>query len=301
MTSTPTIAAVIVTFNRVEKLRKVMDALMAQTITLDRIMVVDNASTDGTDAYLQELQAQEPRVTHIRLPENIGGAGGFHEGTKAAYEAGADYIWLSDDDAYPQPGAIAALVHGIQDFEARYTWRPTFACSRVRWTNGDMCEMNTPSPQWDWPRFLDPGSPYALVNACSFVSVLVPRWAVAQHGYPIKDYFIWYDDVEFTQRLAKTYPGLLCINSDVIHDIPENKGVNYSLITEHTLWKYLYGARNEASFRKREQGWIGVLIFLRGVWNQMSDGKLPWSIRRRVLRSLLRGAFFKPEIVRPTD
>lgn len=293
------IAAVIVTFNRLEKLKKVMDALAMQSAEVAQIFVVDNASTDGTKDYLSELEKANPRIVHVRLPQNIGGAGGFFEGAKAAYASGYDYIWFSDDDAYPEPDAIAALTTAIEDFKERFVHQPSFACSAVKWVDGALCEMNTPSPVWDWPRFYSAQTPYFLVSACSFVSVLVPRKIFEVHGFPIKDYFIWYDDAEFTQRIAKSYPGIYVPESRVIHDVPENKGVNYALINDGNIWKFEYGARNEASFRRREQGWPGVAIFARGVFLQMQQGKVNQSLRRRVYKAIWKGARWNPPIVRP--
>lgn len=159
--------------------------------------------------------------------------------------------------------------------------------------------MNTPTPEWDWPRFYSSKTPYFLVKSCSFVSVLVPRWAVQKHGYPIKDYFIWYDDAEYTQRLSKSYPGVYCPESVVIHDVPENKGVNYELVNDKNVWKFRYGARNEASFRMREQGIVGVAIFVRGVWKQMKLGNVEGRLRREILRSIWKGVWFSPEIEYP--
>ena len=298
MSTGTTIAAVIVTFNRCDKLKNVIDALLAQTTLPDRIFVVNNASTDNTAEYLDGLN--EPRVEHVRLPENIGGAGGFYEGSKRAYEYGADYVWLSDDDAYPKPDALEILVHSIRDYEERFNRRPPFACSMVRWTNGDMCEMNTPQPVWDYPRNYSAETPYLRVKSCSFVSVLVPRWAFTDHGFPIKDYFIWYDDAEFTARITKTYPGIFCPDSQVIHDIPENKGVNYGLINEGNIWKFRFGARNETSYRRRDQGWFSVLVFARGVRNQMRQHNVPTPLRRQIYKQIIKGAFFfKPPVEKP--
>ncbi len=292
-------AAVIVTFNRCGKLRLVMDALLKQSRMPDRIFVIDNASTDETAEYLQAMEQEHALIQHVRLPKNIGGAGGFYEGTKIAYEEGYDYIWLSDDDAYPEPSALELLVHGIRDFQDKYSWRPSFACSAVKWTDRDLCEMNTPTPVWDWPRFYSAETPYFLVGSCSFVSVLVPRWAVQAHGYPIKDYFIWYDDAEYTQRLAQSYPGIYCPESIVIHDVPENKGVNYELVNENNIWKFRYGARNEASYRRRKQGALGVAMFVYGVWKQMRAGNVERRHRIDILRAIWKGVRFTPKIEYP--
>lgn len=299
MTLRSSLAAVIVTYNRQDKLAKVIEALKAQTHMPDKVFVIDNASTDATGDYLRALEKEDTRFEHVRLPENIGGAGGFYEGARTAYDEGFDYIWLSDDDAYPKPDAIKTLLISIQDFPQRFKHKPSFACSAVKWTNGDLCEMNTPTTVWDWPRFYTADTPYFLVGSCSFVSVLVPRWAFKQHGFPIKDYFIWYDDAEFTQRIAKSYPGIYCPESVVVHDVPENKGVNYSLVNEGNIWKFRYGARNEASFRMREQGWVSVAIFLRGVKTQMRDGRVDKPLRREVYKAIWRGARFAPRIVMP--
>ena len=299
MSTRTSLAAVIVTYNRLDKLKLVIEALKKQTYMPERIYVVDNASTDETGSWLKALEGEDDRFMHVRLPENIGGAGGFHEGARVAYEDGHDLIWFSDDDAYPAPDAIDILVRSIRDFQDRFTWKPSFACSAVNWTNGDLCEMNTPTTVWDWPRFYSAETPYFLVSACSFVSVLVPRWAIAKHGFPIRDYFIWYDDAEYTQRIAKSYPGIYCPESQVIHDVPENKGVNYSLITAKNIWKFRHGARNEASFRMREQGWTGVVIFARGVWHQMRAGNVSPEFRREIYKAIWAGCRFRPEIVVP--
>lgn len=290
-------AAVIVTYNRSAKLMKVLDALDAQSQKPDWIFVVDNASTDDTAERVAERAASMPNLHHICLPKNIGGAGGFHEGMKAAYQAGAAYLWISDDDAYPEPDAIKQLLDAIQTFELDNGWRPSFACSRVEWIDGSMCEMNTPGPVWDWPRFLTPDKAWALVRSCSFVSVLIPRWAVAEHGLPISDYFIWFDDAEYTRRLARSYPGIFVPESRVIHDTPENKGVNYGLVTDKNLWKFEYGVRNEASFTRREQGFPGVMAFAWRVRGQMKGGNVAGSLQRRIYAAILRGWAFRPDIV----
>lgn len=294
MTTPQKVAAVIVTFNRAEKLAKVLDSLDRQTRRPDRIYVVDNASTDET----RDLMARRVRddIVHLRLAENIGGAGGFNTGMKAAYADGFDLMWISDDDAYPHEDALEKLIDGLAEFEELTGHWPSYACSAVRFTDGSWCEMNTPATVWDWPRYYTRETPYFLVQSCSFVSVLVPRWAVKEHGFPIKDYFIWFDDAEYTRRLAKSYPGIFVPDSLVTHDAGVNQGVNFGLITDKSIWKYRYGARNETSFRRREQGLPGVLAFLYMVRQQMRDARLPRHLRRDIYKAIWQGYWFKPEI-----
>lgn len=298
MPSHPTIAAVIVTHNRSAKLARVLQALAAQSLPPDQVHVIDNASTDDTASVVKAMAEALPGLHYHRLPENIGGAGGFHHGMKQACDAGADYLWVSDDDAYPDPDAIQHLYLALQQFEQTHGKRPSFACSRVNWIDGTLCEMNVPRAVWDWTRYLVPDQPWALVESCSFVSILVPRWAITQHGLPIPDYFIWFDDAEFTRRLSKSFPGILVPASTVTHDTAENKGVNFRFVTEQNLWKFVYGARNETSFLTREFGVLGTVPYIFNVQYQMAQGKVPWALRRRIYRAIISGWFFKPRIPR---
>ena len=291
-------AAVIVTSNRSAKLMKVLDALEGQTVRPDLIFVIDNASTDNTGELVSERARSLTEIRYIRLPKNVGGAGGFHEGVKAAYAAGVNFMWISDDDAYPHPDAIEKLLAAYAEFESTTGYRPSFACSRVEWIDGTMCEMNTPRAVWDWPRFVQPGKAWALVDSCSFVSALIPRWAVAAHGLPISDDFIWFDDAEYTRRIARSYPGIYVPESRVTHDTPENKGVNYGFVNAKSLWKFRYGARNEASFHRRERGLLGVVSFYMAVRRQMREGQVPAPLRRKIYAAIAQGARFKPAIVR---
>lgn len=293
-------AAVIVTFNRSAKLMKVLDALAAQTLRPDIVLVVDNASTDDTAALVAARAADDPSIRHLRLPTNVGGAGGFHAGMKAAYQMGAQYFWISDDDAYPQPDAIAALHDALTGFQADHGWRPSFACSRVEWIDGTLCEMNCPRAVWDWARFVQPGRAWTLVDSCSFVSVMIPRWAVTEHGLPIADYFIWFDDAEYTRRIARSYPGIFVPESIVTHDTPDNRGVNFGLVDDKSLWKFRYGARNEASWRRREGGLISVLAYAHGVRGQMRRQGVPARLRRDIYAAIARGYAFRPAIERVT-
>lgn len=288
-----TTAAIIVTYNRADKLSKVIDSILAQTSVPDTLIIIDNASTDHTTKVIESKNNR--LIEHIVLPENIGGSGGFHAGMKTAFKGNYDYFWVMDDDGYPEPAALEILKNSIEEFEARFSHRPSFACSNVRWTNNDLCEMNTPSPVGDWPRYYRDDLPVILVRSCSFVSALIPRWAVEQHGLPLKEYFIWYDDVEYTQRLTHTFPGIFCPHSIIIHDTPENKPVNFSLIRSDNIWKFKYGIRNEASYRYHNEGVLSFLSFLRRVKREMRRGKVPLKLRFKIFKAALKGIKFNPQ------
>src|SRR6204780_2101244 len=117
-TPTPRVIAVVVTYNRRDLLLEALAAVQAQTRPADAVIVIDNASTDGTAAAVRR---QYPTAGVTELASNTGGAGGFACGMALALDQSADLVWLMDDDTVPEPGALRALL----DARARYPAYPS--------------------------------------------------------------------------------------------------------------------------------------------------------------------------------
>ena len=135
-----------------------------------------------------------------------------------------------------------------------------------------------------------------MVTQCSFVSVLIPRWVMEAFGLPYKEYFIWFDDAEYTLRITKACPGVEVLDSVVLHDMGVNQGVNYSMVNEKNVWKFSYGARNEGSYRFHHRNKGSYLMFCLTVWNAMRRGRVPKSLRFRIYGQLLRAIRFNPKV-----
>lgn len=290
-----TVAGVVVTFNRLEKLKTVIASIEAQTHAVETLFVIDNASTDGTREYLADLKTSVP-LEIITMDTNSGGAGGFAEGMRRGYASGADHVWIMDDDCYPQPDALAALVSGFDGAVAELGGDVPFACSVVEFTDGSICEMNNPVPTWDWGRLLVKGQKNVMVTACSFVSVLIPRWAIAEYGLPYSEYFIWFDDREYTLRLTKRCPGVQVLNSVVVHDMGDNRGVNFAMVDRKSLWKFAYGVRNEASWQLHHRGLLYFLEFGARLFVSLHRGRVPLRLRATLLGKWLTGVRFNPAV-----
>ena len=296
-----TIAAVVVTFNRCALLERVLESLARQTRIPDCVIVVDNASEDDT-AHMLALVAQSYPVPLrvLRMERNLGGAGGFHRGVRDAYVNGHDAVWLMDDDTLPQAEALEFLERDLQQFETAHRQQPGFICSTVLWRDGQFCVMNVPQPARDWCRFLPGQLPVVLIESCSFVSVLIPRAKIAQAGYPIPEFFIWYDDVEYTSRIsALGHSGLLSMRSTVVHEIADNAGVDFSRIPESAVWKHAYGLRNQAAVLRWRRGWVHYLAFAIGRARIVLRQRLGWSAKRKLLWSLVAAAAFHPKVELP--
>lgn len=294
------VAAVVVTYNRLEKLKRVLSSIESQSLAPELLLVIDNASTDGTTAYLAE---REFSLAHdvVTLSSNTGGAGGFAEGMLRGYQAGADFVWIMDDDCYPEPSALETLVEGFDAAVNELGGDVPFACSVVQFTDGSICEMNNPVPTWDWGRLLVKNQKSVMVTTCSFVSVLVPRWVIADYGLPYREYFLWFDDREYTLRLTARCPGIQVLDSVVIHDMADNKGVNFSMVTKDSLWKFTYGVRNEASYLLHHRGFVYYAEFVARLMVSLRRGRVPWGIRLSLLKQAIKGIGFNPRIEYPGD
>ena len=96
------IGVVIVTYNRIEKLKKALNSYESQNRKPAYILVVDNGSTDGTANYIEDWMERQEEIQHkgIILKENLGGSGGYYKGLQFAKDLDAEWIWVADDDAY---------------------------------------------------------------------------------------------------------------------------------------------------------------------------------------------------------
>ncbi|MFC5184001.1 glycosyltransferase [Actinomadura harenae] len=241
----PRVAAVVVTFRRREKLERALTAVFTQTRRPDAVIVVDNASHDGTVEFVRREFGDAELV---ELGRNTGGAGGFAAGIGRALERGADLLWLMDDDTVPEPGALAALLTARE----RVPGPPALVASRVVWTDGRDHPMNTPRVR--------PGtSPEELaaaeaagcvpIRSASFVSVLAEADEVRRSGPPVADYFLWNDDFEFTLRLLRRRVGVLCRDSVVVHHTARFGG------TENDPGeRFFYEVRNKVWLFTRSSG-----------------------------------------------
>lgn len=212
MTAALRLAAVVVTRNRLSQLRLTLPRLLAEAV--DHLVVVDNASDDGTAAWLAGLA--EPRLTVLRPATNLGGAGGFEMGLRHAVAThDPDWTLLTDDDGRPCPGALAA-------FRAADLAPWDGVAAAVLYPDGTICGMNRPvlNP-FRHPRIflrtLAGGGRAAFhlgdadyrqttpmpVDAASFVGFFISRRGVALAGYPQGDLFLYADDGLYTLGLTE--------------------------------------------------------------------------------------------------
>ncbi len=195
----PAVCAVVVTHNRKELLHQSLRALQEQTVPPDSVVVVDNASTDGTAAMVSE---EFPEMDLLALDVNGGGAGGFAKGLRHGRRTGARWLWMLDDDTIATPTALQALLDAERRLEGFA--RPLLLSSRVIWSDGTLHPMNMQVFKRDAAHYLECVQRRVLpVRCATFVSMLVHRDAIDELGVPIESFFIWSDDIEYSARLTR--------------------------------------------------------------------------------------------------
>lgn len=197
------ICAVVVTYNRKELLLNCLQALQAQSYPLAHIVVVNNASTDGTVDFLRTKGwLDNDKFTLVTLNTNQGGAGGFYAGIEFAYQRGFDYIWLMDDDGLPEKDSLAELMPYAND--------NTYIGPLV---------LNNKDPKELTFTLRLPNSKTVLTSledvekvtndnilpeiVMPFNGILFSKKMVEKIGFPKASYFIWGDDMEYTWRAKK--------------------------------------------------------------------------------------------------
>ncbi len=296
------VIAVIVTYNRLELLKKCLRAVHEQTRKPDHIIVINNGSTDDTKEWLSEQNV----ITYTQ--ENSGGAGGFSYGVKMAYGHGADWIWLMDDDTITQNDALEQLLFGLNKLGGNQE-NVGFLSSSVFWTDGNLHELNRTYLLEDKKKIAN----FSFTNKTSmpfiqwgtFVSMLLSAKAVEKVGLPIKDFFIWCDDAEYSKRIIGSgMPGFLVKNSGVIHETPNNHQSSVLQDPRSSIWKYNYGLRNELFTKRMHDGklqfWVTwthrmFIMPFRIMINRKTDR---WPYIKLVWKTSLNALFFHPEIER---
>ncbi|MEP2529991.1 glycosyltransferase [Shimia sp.] len=299
------LVAVVVTYNRLDKLQTTLTRLLENAPAhLQAVVLVDNASTDGTEAWL--ATRADPRLVVERLAVNSGGAGGFRHGLRAAQERfDPDWFVVMDDDAHPAPEALAT-------FHAVLRRDDTAAAAAVYFPDGRICEMNRPSVNPFWrPRVFartvlrglrGKGRdgyhiPYASyedispleIDLTSFVGLFLSRRMLIENGLPDSRLFLYGDDVIYTLRLRRS--GFVILFEPGLrfeHDCSTFENDQRRVFSP--IWKVYYSYRNGLIMYREASG---LLLF----WPLAAMAAVKWALagrrygaQRRCYNRLLRRA-----------
>lgn len=264
------IGVVIVTYNRLEKLKIALDSFDKQTKKPAYILVINNKSTDNTSEFLKNWQKDEReyRKYDIEMKENLGGSGGFYEGLKESLNLNADWIWVSDDDAFPEKDVIEKAENFLEHYKNKNELAAicTKVCNngridywhRYKVKKGILKLHTVLSDEEDYKK------EKFDINQFSYVGTIMNKEYLKKYGITNKEYFIHYDDSEHSYRLSK-YGKILCVPSMTVHhDTDESKN--------EADWKVYYHIRNRLHYYKS----IGKRFF----WFEYLKTKISLVVKR---------------------
>ncbi len=292
------VIAVIVTYNRKELLKESIEALLNQRYSNCQVLIIDNASTDGTREYIDKY-VDNKKIIYENTGANLGGAGGFNYGVKSAFKMDCDFIWLMDDDCIVHEDTLEKIIEADSKLNGNYG----YLSSKVLWKNGEICTMNV-QRQTLTKNVNDFNKDIQEVCMASFVSLFLKKEIVEEMGLPIKDFFIWTDDWEYTRRISRKYKCYLINNSVVTHKSNSNIGASIDTDSEDRLNRYNYLYRNDVYLYKRE-GIKGLsYLFPRLLVHILriikSDKKNKLKRINILIKATLSGFNFKPTIEYPS-
>jgi len=306
VTGQPRISAVVVTFNRLPLLQRLLERLDSVS-GLAEVIVVDNASTDGTGEWLATLADRDSGDEHPETPvlartlaTNSGGAGGFHDGLALAVERGADLVWLMDDDGLPEPDCLERLLafEGRLDF-----WGPAVLAeqdpSRLTFPIRLPGRSQVVHEMAEVDRAVDAdGLIHGIV--IPFNGVLVTRRLVEQIGYPRAEFFIWGDDHEYRLRAEAAGARIATVvGARFLHPATDDLGTPMAFgrtTYNHTAsdLKHYCMARNNLLNLRDYKGWPHALAFVaKTLWFYTLTRPDPRRVvlSARAWRAALRGDF----------
>lgn len=226
------VCVALVTFNRKMLLMECLNGLFNQTQKPDAIYLIDNQSTDGTAELLLEhgiiselppseivddwktsLLCNGILINYVRMKSNTGGAGGFHEGMKRAFEDGYKWVWLMDDDVEPKPDALRTLLQYEHISKCIHPSRESIDGKEVMW-EGYIDAMTGLRVNLDNHSFKHEKD-FTCINVACFEGMLVHRDIIDKIGYPDKRFFIVYDDTVYG-LLASQFTNVILVKAPLM-------------------------------------------------------------------------------------
>lgn len=265
-TESKRVCAIVVTYNRKEKLIHCLRALKQQIFPLDYILVVNNNSTDGTQEFIEKNGFTELDGVHIlNLERNVGGAGGFYEGMKWARQKDYDYFWLMDDDGFPKNDCL--------DYLMTVANSSSIVCPIV--LSDKDSELLAFPYRSSFFHVVETAEDFYSFSLKDFVPIVFPfngtlisKEIIDEIGFPKKEFFIWGDEREYILRAnragfyARTY-------IKAVHFHPKGKDSGspmfFNLLkfnNPDTDLKFYCYSRNTIWILKEYKGEFFVMLFV---------------------------------------
>ncbi len=261
------VIAVVVTYNRKKLLIECLESILNQTYQIDKLILIDNNSNDGTyEELVKNKYIENKKVIYKKLKENIGGAGGFYTGIKESLNYECDWVWIMDDDTIPTETCLEKLIEAKTNKIKEE--KISFLASCIYGEKGEY--MNVPQVDVrpdkngypNYYKYLKEG--LLKINMATFVSILINVEAIKKFGLPCRQYFIWGDDSEYTTRIVKYFGNAYLVGDSIaIHKRTIAKALSIKdEESKNRIRMYYYMVRNNLINTKEYKGKKQVIKLL---------------------------------------
>lgn len=258
--------ALIVTYaNRYKFVEQVVEALIREGIST--IILVDNASSDESKRYYKNLTDVNSKIKLIQHSQNLGSAGGFHSGLDFILQnTNSDFVWILDDDNVPEIGSLNNLINArklllsdnCNDDVVLYSYRgDSWVGDKLAVANGYIKGYKKDNfigfnfTDLFNTFFLNKGTskkikyPLVLVEIGPYGGMFLSINSLKLVGLPIKDFFIYADDHEFSLRFEKYNINQYLVYNSRLKDIHFTFSSGNKFFSEQTSeLKLYYSIRN---------------------------------------------------------
>ena len=253
-----TVGVIITAWNQAEVTAECLDSLAAVSAPPLAIIVVDN----GSDPPLRPLlQPRYPHVQFLRNEENLGFAGGYNTGIRYALDQNLPYLFLLNNDTVVDPASVTALVTAVQQDPRLGLVMPKiyYAADPQRiWAAGANYRPILGELRDDWRGQMDSAVAECprLIQFAPFCAVLLPQSVVQTVGLLDETFFLYYEDLDYCQRLGRAgYTLQMIPTAKVWHKVSVSSGGWHS-----PLERFLIAQSSGRYFRRYGAGWRMMFV-----------------------------------------
>lgn len=252
----PKVSIIILNWNRFKDIVECLESVFKTTYPNYEVIVVDNASTDGSVEKLKKLFAS---VIILSCKNNLGFAGGNNVGIRHGMNHGAEYVWLLNNDIIVEPDTLCSLIIESEKYSSVGLLSPVL----YRYSSPSQVQCCGSLIAWDnysVKHFTEMGSISQTNEADTWLwgtALLIKRDVINKVGYLNEKYFAYHEDLEYSLRSSRAgYVNKYVPSAKIFHKgLSQEKRGNISIC----LNQFYYITRNEYWF------WCSNLIFFKKI------------------------------------
>lgn len=271
MNNSKAVCAVIVTYNRKKLLKRCLEHVLKQKYKVRQIIIIDNNSSDNSKEYIINyfsdfFSSSDIKFYWKRLEKNLGGAGGFSAGVEEFCNTECDFVWLMDDDGFPDYHCLETL---IKNSNSRVFIGPIVLSDQDKIHLA--FPLRLPSSLKVIDKLTDLGLDWRSTKLSDVVlpfnGTLISRDIVEQIGLPDPKYFIWGDEVDYTER-ARNVEAEISTICEALYFHPKSCNLGNPMFfgvlrfndPSNDLKLYCY-CRNNVANKKKYRGLLQAIMF----------------------------------------